>query len=75
MFSVPDVIAFKEIDTGHNSAGNGGNGSNWGDISSEPNIKFEPSNHWGDQTNVLLADQSQHVAAGIGGNGGNYNSA
>jgi hypothetical protein len=39
-----DVIALKEIDTGGNSAGNGGDGYNKGDISSKPNINFEPSN-------------------------------
>jgi hypothetical protein len=39
-----DVIAFKEIDTGGNSAGNGGDGYNEGDITSKPNINFEPYN-------------------------------
>jgi hypothetical protein len=36
--------AFKEIDTGGNSAGNGGDGYNKGAISSKPVINFEPSN-------------------------------
>jgi hypothetical protein len=39
-----DVIAFKEIDTGGNSAGNGGDGYNEGDITNKPKINFEPSN-------------------------------
>jgi hypothetical protein len=39
-----DVIAFKEIDTGGNSAGNGGDGYNKGDITNKPNINFEPTN-------------------------------
>jgi hypothetical protein len=39
-----DVIAFKEIDTGGNSAGNGGDGYNKGDITSKPEINFEPTN-------------------------------
>jgi hypothetical protein len=39
-----DVIAFKEIDTGGNSAGNGGDGYNRGDITSKPTINFEPTN-------------------------------
>jgi hypothetical protein len=39
-----DVIAFKEIDTGGNSAGNGGNGYNEGEITNKPKINFEPSN-------------------------------
>jgi hypothetical protein len=39
-----DVIAFKEIDTGGNSAGNGGDGYNEGDITNKPKINFEPTN-------------------------------
>ena len=131
-----DAISLKDIDTGGNSAGNGGNGYNSGDISNSPSIKFDPTNKaegadvhvttgdkvnqtadWdagganakadtlskaygghamsnGDQksdsghdtskvdanttayqTNFLAADQSQNVAAGIGGNGGNDNAA
>jgi hypothetical protein len=131
-----DSIALKEISTGGNSAGNGGNGYNSGDISNSPSINFNPTNKaegadvhvttgdkvsqkadweagganakadWfskaygghamsnGDQksesghdtsnvdasttayqTNFLAADMSQHVAAGIGGNGGNGNAA
>jgi hypothetical protein len=131
-----DTIAFKEISTGGNSAGNGGSGHNSGDISNQPTINFDPSNkaygadvhvNTGDQvhqsadwqagganasadwfskahggtavsdgnqssnsghdtsnvsadttayqSNFLAADMSQHVAAGIGGNGGNDNTA
>jgi hypothetical protein len=130
-----DTIALK-ISTGGNSAGNGASGYNYGDITSNPSISFDPSNkaygadvhvntgdqvqqkaYWdagsanakadwyskayggdansnGDQssysghdtskvdasttayqTNFLAADQSQHVAAGIGGNGGDGNYA
>jgi hypothetical protein len=39
-----DTIAFKEISTGGNSAGNGGDGHNSGDISSSPSINFNPYN-------------------------------
>jgi hypothetical protein len=39
-----DVIAFKEIDTGGNSAGNGGDGYNEGDIVNLASINFEPYN-------------------------------
>jgi len=131
-----DTIAFKEISTGGNEAGNGGDGHNSGSISNSPTINFDPYNkaegadvhvntgdqvhqkaYWdagganatadvfskahggiansnGDQsswsghdtsnvsadttayqTNFLAADMSQHVAAGIGGNGGNDNYA
>ena len=38
-----DTISFK-VSTGDNSAGNGGNGYNKGDIISSPSIKFDPSN-------------------------------
>jgi hypothetical protein len=131
-----DTIAIKDISTGGNSAGNGGDGHNSGNISSKPNIDFKPYNkadgadvdvktgdqvyqkaYWdagganakaewfakanggkaesnGDQesysghntskvdanttayqTNFLLADQSQNVAAGNGGDGGHDNTA
>src|SRR5262245_26793967 len=131
-----DSIAFHDISTGGNSAGDGGNGYNWGDISNSPTINYNPSNsaegsdvyvNTGDhvhqtadwdagganahaewfaraeggnaqsngnqqsssgndtsnvhadttayQSNFLAADMSQHVAAGIGGNGGNNNRA
>jgi hypothetical protein len=135
--SIPsDTIAFKAISTGGNSAGNGGNGVNTGNISNNPSINFDPTNkaygsdvhvNTGDQvtqkaywdagganahadllskayggiaesngsqhnysghdtsnvsadttayqTNFLAADMSQHVAAGIGGNGGDDNYA
>jgi hypothetical protein len=131
-----DSIALKEISTGGQYAGNGGNGYSKGDISNEPSITFKPSNkadgadvhvntgdhvqqkaYWdaggananadwhskayggdansnGDQssssghntsqvhadttayqTNFLLADMHQDVAAGIGGYGGDGNTA
>jgi hypothetical protein len=131
-----DTIAFKEISTGGNNAGNGGDGHNSGSISNSPTINFSPYNKaegadvhvntgdkiyqkadWdagganakaeafakayggeaesnGDQksysghdtsnvdasttayqTNFLAADMSQSVAAGIGGDGGNGNTA
>ena len=131
-----DTITLKEISTGGNSAGNGGDGYNKGEISNSPSIDFQPYNkaegadvhvntgdkvyqkaYWdagganakaddyskaygghaysnGDQysesghdksdvdanttayqTNFLAADMSQHVAAGIGGNGGDDNYA
>ena len=131
-----DTIAFKEISTGGNNAGNGGDGHNSGSISNSPSINFQPYNkaegadvhvntgdnvhqkadwdagganakaeafakaHGGeaesngdqksysghntsdvdasttaDQLNFLAADMSQSVAAGIGGDGGNGNTA
>jgi hypothetical protein len=129
-----DTIALK-ISTGGNSAGNGGDGVNTGDITSKPSIEFSPYNkasadvdvktgdqvhqkaYWdagganakaekhskaeggkavsnGDQKsdsghnksdvdtdtsayqkNYLKADMSQNVWAGVGGNGGDHNTA
>jgi hypothetical protein len=131
-----DSIALKEVSTGGNSAGNGGDGYNSGNISNNPHIDFNPYNkaegadvhvntgdqvhqkaYWdagganaqadwfaqahggtahsnGDQSsysghdtsdvtanttayqsNFLAADMHQSVAAGIGGNGGDGNTA
>jgi|SwirhisoilCB2_FD_contig_31_2310268_length_555_multi_6_in_0_out_0_1 hypothetical protein len=43
--SIPsDTISFKEISTGHNSAGNGGDGYNYGAITNNPTIYFQPYN-------------------------------
>ena len=39
-----DTISFKDVYTGGNSAGNGGDGVNTGDISSKPSIEFNPYN-------------------------------
>jgi len=39
-----DTISLKDVYTGGNSAGNGGDGVNTGDISSKPSIEFNPYN-------------------------------
>ena len=39
-----DTISLKDVDTGGNSAGNGGDGVNKGNISSTPSIEFNPYN-------------------------------
>ena len=39
-----DTISLKDVYTGGNSAGNGGDGDNTGDISSKPSIEFNPYN-------------------------------
>jgi len=131
-----DTISLKDVYTGGNSAGNGGDGINTGDITSKPSIEFNPYNkatgadvdvktgdhvnqkaYWdagganakaekhskadggkavsnGDQEsdsghnksyvdantkayqdNYLKADMSQNVWAGIGGDGGDHNTA
>ena len=69
------------VDTGHNSAGNGGDSYFSGNISSNANITFDGDNkiekaHVDDvhQINKVWADQSQNVNAG-GGNGGDGNVA
>ena len=54
-----DTITFK-ASTGGNSAGNGGDGYNKGDISNNPSVKFEPTNKAeGADVNVKNGD---HVA-------------
>jgi hypothetical protein len=39
-----DTISLKDVYTGGNSAGNGGDGVNTGDISSKPSLEFNPYN-------------------------------
>src|SRR5260370_11455663 len=39
-----DTVAFKEISTGGNNAGNGGDGYNSGSIRNSPSIDFHPYN-------------------------------
>jgi hypothetical protein len=72
------------IDTGHNGAGNGGNGYFSGYLIDSPYAAFEPHNaaeaggHGSavaHQTNVAVFDQSATQVAGIGGDGGDDNAA
>lgn len=71
-------------DTGHNSAGNGGNGLFSGSMIHSSTASFEPldvaqagynsaANAY--QTNVVYLDQSATQIAGVGGDGGNGNTA
>ena len=71
-------------DTGHNSAGNGGNGHFSGSMIHSSHASFEPLNvaqagyhsaAGAYQTNVLYLDQSATQIAGVGGDGGNGNIA
>jgi hypothetical protein len=57
--SIPsDSIEFKSISTGGNSAGNGGDGVNKGDITNNAHINFEPSNKAeGSDVSVHTGDQ------------------
>jgi hypothetical protein len=70
------------VDTGHNNAGNGGDGHSYGNFTNNAKIDFDGENkiekaHVDDvhQTNSIWADQSQNVAAGNGGDGGDGNAA
>jgi hypothetical protein len=72
------------IDTGDNGAGNGGNGYFSGYLIDSPSATFEPlnvaqaGNHGSaiaHQANVAVLDQSATQIAGIGGDGGDDNSA
>jgi hypothetical protein len=57
-----DTIALK-VSTGGNSAGNGGDGHNSGNISSNPNINFKPYNNAeGADVHVKTGDQVQQKA-------------
>jgi hypothetical protein len=71
-------------DTGHNSAGNGGNGHFSGSMIHSSYASFEPLNvaqagyhsaAGAYQTNVVYLDQSATQVAGVGGDGGNGNTA
>jgi hypothetical protein len=70
--------------TGHNSAGNGGNGHFSGSMIHSSYASFEPLNvaqagyhsaAGAYQTNVVYLDQSATQIAGVGGDGGNGNTA
>jgi hypothetical protein len=72
------------IDTGHDGAGNGGNGYFSGDMIDSPYAAFEPQNvaqsgahgsATAHQTNVAILDQSATQTAGVGGDGGDDNAA
>jgi hypothetical protein len=58
-----DTVSLKEISTGGNSAGNGGSGYNYGDITSKPSISFDPSNKaYGADVHVNTGDQVHQKA-------------
>jgi hypothetical protein len=58
-----DTIALKSISTGGNSAGNGGDGHNSGDITNSPNINFNPYNYAdGASVHVNTGDQVHQTA-------------
>ena len=71
------------VDTGHNSAGNGGDTHySGGGFTNDPTATIDQDNkiekaHVDDvhQTNKVWADQSQNVSAGNGGEGGDENLA
>jgi hypothetical protein len=58
-----DSIVFKDISTGGNSAGNGGEGYYKGDITNNPSIDFQPSNKaYGADVNVNTGDHVDQKA-------------
>ena len=72
------------IDTGDNSAGNGGDGTFFGALVHAPVAVYAPvniavagynSSAHADQTNNVVFDQSAFQMAGVGGDGGNGNAA
>jgi hypothetical protein len=83
--SSPLGIGSGAIETGGNTAGNGGDGYFYGDIVHASLLIYEPINisvalgygsvALADQTNNVSVDQSAFQMAGVGGNGGNANIA
>jgi hypothetical protein len=56
-FGASDVIAFKDLNTGGNSAGNGGDGWNFGDLKNYQTATFEPTNKaYGSDVDVKTGD-------------------
>jgi hypothetical protein len=79
-----DSLPLFSIDTGHNGAGDGGNGFFAGSLMDSSYAAFEPFNMAQSgadaaasayQTNVGIFDQSATEIAGVGGDGGNSNAA
>ena len=79
-----DSLPLFSIDTGDNSAGNGGNGYFAGSLIDSSYAAFEPLNMAqtgahatanADQTNIGILDQAASQIAGVGGDGGNGNAA
>jgi hypothetical protein len=79
-----DSLPLFSIDTGHNSAGDGGNGFFAGSLIDNSYAAFEPFNMaqsgadaaaGAHQTNIGIFDQGAIQIAGIGGDGGNSNAA
>ena len=77
-------VGLGAIATGHNSAGNGGDGYFFGTMAHAPVAVYAPiniavagynSSAHADQTNNVVFDQSAIQMAGIGGDGGNGNAA
>jgi len=63
--SIPsDTIAFKSISTGGNSAGNGGDGINKGNITDNAHIDFNPTNKaYGSDVHVDTGDHVSQTAS------------
>ena len=60
---VSDSIHFKTIDTGHNSAGNGGDGIFKGYVSNAPTLSFDPSNTSNGSSMSVTTGDSVHQKA------------
>ena len=82
--SSADSFPHSAIDTGHNSAGNGGDGYFFGSLVNAPVVIYMPINIAiagynstadAEQTNTVQIDQSATQIAGVGGDGGNGNAS
>ena len=57
LYGASDVIAFKDLNTGGNSAGNGGDGYNLGNLNNHQTATFDPSNKaYGSDVDVKAGD-------------------
>ena len=62
-FGASDVIAFKDLNTGGNYAGNGGDGYNHGDLKNYQTATFEPTNKaYGSEVDVKTGDYVRQKA-------------
>jgi hypothetical protein len=62
-FGASDVIAFKDLNTGGNYAGNGGDGYNYGDLKNYQTATFEPTNKaYGSDVDVKTGDHVRQKA-------------
>jgi hypothetical protein len=67
VYGASDVIAFKDLSTGGNSAGNGGDGYNFGNLTNHQTASFAPINKaYGAEVDAKAGDIVHQIADGSG---------